>query len=322
MARIKIGSFRPTLETLEGREMMDAGLGHGLQLPVLRPAVGGAGQVGHVRLLHHQLNTLEQDKGYVRAHAEDLVQKWVLDPQVAAGNVSSMVIRNTTVRTTPSAIIVDFQVDYSVWRRPAGKNQVWHLETATGTLSMHFSPVWHGADKFYASHSVSHHAMDQGSGLFPNDKVDLKLLVSSMERCSIRKIWTDERIDMRKFTTNVLNKAEEVWKKLYPAHVPGSFKGNGYSVLPDGTLRVFLYTDNRPFNPETGIGRGELWLDFKADQAQVASGSLKLIGFQYGFWRAGHWTKWDNTEPLAAQFRAANWACEITHEPNPFPRGS
>ena len=44
-------SFRPTLESLEGREMMDAGLGHGLQPPVLRPAVGGAGQVGHVRLL-------------------------------------------------------------------------------------------------------------------------------------------------------------------------------------------------------------------------------------------------------------------------------
>src|SRR5262245_2675956 len=44
-------SFRPTFEALEGREMMDAGLGHGLPLPVARPALGGADPAGQVRLL-------------------------------------------------------------------------------------------------------------------------------------------------------------------------------------------------------------------------------------------------------------------------------
>src|SRR5262245_55252980 len=44
-------SFRPTFEALEGREMMDAGFGHVLQLPVALPAFGGADPGGHVPML-------------------------------------------------------------------------------------------------------------------------------------------------------------------------------------------------------------------------------------------------------------------------------
>ncbi|HEY7315584.1 MAG TPA: hypothetical protein VH643_40020 [Gemmataceae bacterium] len=43
-------SFRPMLESLESREMMDAGLGYGLQLPLAQPT-GGAPQLALVRQL-------------------------------------------------------------------------------------------------------------------------------------------------------------------------------------------------------------------------------------------------------------------------------
>src|SRR4051812_31028004 len=44
-------SFRPTLESLEDRHMLDAGFGYGLQLPVLLPADAWADQASQVRLL-------------------------------------------------------------------------------------------------------------------------------------------------------------------------------------------------------------------------------------------------------------------------------
>src|SRR6516162_415882 len=51
MARLTIGrpSFRPMLESLENREMMDAGFGHGLQIPLAQPT--GGNQLALVRQL-------------------------------------------------------------------------------------------------------------------------------------------------------------------------------------------------------------------------------------------------------------------------------
>ena len=42
------GRFRPTLEVLEAREMMDAGLGGAIMAPVPQPGRGAAPDVGHV----------------------------------------------------------------------------------------------------------------------------------------------------------------------------------------------------------------------------------------------------------------------------------
>src|SRR5262249_9081820 len=44
-------SFRPTLETLENREMMDAGIGFALQVPLAQPTGGNATQMALVRPL-------------------------------------------------------------------------------------------------------------------------------------------------------------------------------------------------------------------------------------------------------------------------------
>jgi hypothetical protein len=44
-------SFRPMLESLENREMMDAGLGYGLQIP-LGQSTGGGNQLALVRQLY------------------------------------------------------------------------------------------------------------------------------------------------------------------------------------------------------------------------------------------------------------------------------
>src|SRR5262245_10917602 len=46
-------SFRPTVEGLEGRQLMDAGIGHALLAPMAPPAVGDD-QPGHVRILGGQ----------------------------------------------------------------------------------------------------------------------------------------------------------------------------------------------------------------------------------------------------------------------------
>jgi hypothetical protein len=51
--------FRPTLEGLEDRQLMDAGFGHALLAPMLPTAGGGAGQDGHVRILGGQQQSVD-----------------------------------------------------------------------------------------------------------------------------------------------------------------------------------------------------------------------------------------------------------------------
>ena len=69
------------------------------------------------------------------------------------------------------------------------------------------------------------------------------------------------------------------------------------------------YTDDRPFNPKIHFGRGELWLDFKADDAQVASGGLNLIEVHQGHWQASQWRSTDGSmhPEVRTKFLAAKY---------------
>src|SRR5262249_35375629 len=76
---------RPTLEALEGREMMDAGLGHGLQLPVALPASGGADPAGQVRLLTPTADVSQDGMSRALAQLEALDGREMRDAGIGHG---------------------------------------------------------------------------------------------------------------------------------------------------------------------------------------------------------------------------------------------
>src|SRR5262249_25968328 len=56
----------------------------------------------------------------------------------------------------------------------------------------------------------------------------------------------------------------------------------------DGGFKVLMYTDKNEFNPmwkegATTPGRGEIWLTFKYDDAQLSKGFLTLSNIRQGY---------------------------------------
>src|SRR5262249_50630103 len=114
-------------------------------------------------------------------------------------------------------------------------------------------------------------------------------------------IWR-HRFDENVFADNVIRQAEKLWGVK-----EGTFEKCKIERI-DGGFRVLMYTDNNPFNPmgytdvlrNPPVGRGELWLTFKYDDAQLATGSLKVSEIRQGY----HWIVWLGGEaPSLQQWR-------------------
>jgi hypothetical protein len=107
--------------------------------------------------------------------------------------------------------------------------------------------------------------------------------------------------DEKTFANNVLRQAEKIY---------GVTEGTFALCKPewiDGGIKVLMYTDNKPFNPDSGTGRGELWLTFRYDPAHVAKGFVKVSDIHQGYWSSGRWTNTDIDTKVGNQILAAEW---------------
>jgi hypothetical protein len=110
-----------------------------------------------------------------------------------------------------------------------------------------------------------------------------------------------QRFDEKTFVNNVLRQAEKIH----------GVKEGTYELCMiqriDGGIKVLIYTDNKPFNPDSGVGRGELWLTFKYNDADLARGSMKMDAITQGYWSSGKWTTTEIDKDVLNLLRAAEW---------------
>jgi hypothetical protein len=166
---------------------------------------------------------------------------------------------------------IEFKVDYH--------HEVFGSGKTTGTLYLWFSPTWNGEAKVYKIHTPSHFNMDQGWRINVN-KVEAYLNALCKEN-TIETAGLDGNV----FVNNVLRQAEKMYRVQ-----EGTYELNKVERI-DGGIKVFIYTDKSPFNPQwndsTGKypkGRGELWLTFKYDDAQLAKGFVQVSEIKQGYW--------------------------------------
>jgi hypothetical protein len=81
-------SFRPTVEGLEDRQLMDAGIGHALPAP-MAPTAGGDDQPGHDRILGGQQQSADALPVQPAAVGDVSLRQFLSAPQMDTGLVAS-----------------------------------------------------------------------------------------------------------------------------------------------------------------------------------------------------------------------------------------
>jgi hypothetical protein len=109
------------------------------------------------------------------------------------------------------------------------------------------------------------------------------------------------RLDEKILVNNVLRQAEKIY---------GVKEGTFGPCMPrrmDGGIGFLIYTNNKPFNPDSGTGRGELWLTFRYTDADIAKGFVKVNWAIQGYWSSGKWTTTEIDKGVLNLLRAAEW---------------
>src|SRR5262245_1492825 len=327
------------LEALDGREMRDAGLGHGLQLPVARPAFGGAAPAGHVPVLgtsapgatqapraalpRAQLDRVFADLGHqglpqgqqspsVQAdsqHVQDVAEQ-ILKEKIIDGSKNRWLFVGASragMEVQGDQIKVRFQVAYGFIRGIEGYPMCEVEFTFQGKNT--------GGVKRYDL--VGAGLRDWNGFTFVGNQFEPVAKEIFRNVLGANGIWR-HRFDENVFTNNVIRQAEKLWGAR-----EGTFQLNRVERI-DGGFKVLIYTDNNPFNPRGAdvskppVGRGELWLTFKFDDAQLATGSLKVSEIRQGYrWVYDRFPvdqpwedKWRDTTDasLHARLRGADWS--------------
>lgn len=136
----------------------------------------------------------------------------------------------------------------------------------------------------------------------------------------------EARLDLNTFCNNVVRQSEILLENRVGSHEKCLIEPIA------GGVKVIVYTDHRTFNPRVYIpnkdygrtkpdspGRGEVWLIFKYDDAQLARGFLTLSELRQGYHFTNYWNKtfgqgehhyWEDTgNPwLQSQLRNAQWS--------------
>jgi hypothetical protein len=226
--------------------------------------------------------TTRQDMELVKNEATKLVQQKIVNEL----HLRRIVDTTVTFHQDQNQISVVFKVAYQSIH--AGVPMPENMD-AHGTIALNFSPMWYGNQKVYKIHSPSQANFDRG------DAAQLwRKIAPAMDRICADRITTSNRFDEQAFTNNVLRQAE----KLYGVS-EGTFQLNKVERI-DGGFMFIIYTDHNEYNPRSDyneynpdstkrvgpdrLGRGELWLTFKYDEAQVRSGAVQLTEVRQGFW--------------------------------------
>jgi hypothetical protein len=323
-----LGTFRPTLESLETRQMMDAGLGSNLQLPI-GPPMGGTPQHSLVsqlattiqetaqqvrQLAAFGLQTIQATQAAVQDHIDqafavlgrqgpppDLPHgppRGLLQGQQEAPSVQGDVkhVREEARKFLNDKIIEGGkncwglkadQIDY--------KNEKVDGNRITIGFYVHFdhwgSPQEAKVDFIFQGKNTGGVKQYElvGAGLhdwknmFGAGDTMFEGVAKEMFRNKVGSIEC-QRFDENTFVNNVIRQSEVMY---------GSKLGEHTECMReriDGGFKVLIYTDHKPFMPilsgapRGAVGRGELWLTFKYDDAQLAKGFVNVSDIRQGFW--------------------------------------
>jgi hypothetical protein len=288
-------SFRPTLEGLEGREMMDAGLGSGLPLPVAPPPAYGAPQLGQVRLLDGpavgaaQAPTAELPQSMPQGQQQSpFVQSDINRlTEVSRTNLNSMInrganvwglttnVKGSTSEVDGNRITITFHLE--------------HATLAAGNQQCHVKFIFEGKNlggvKEYNLVGAGLHDWKGAFGGGNNFEAEAKNLFQK----------NGGKIECQRFNEEAfVNKV--IWAlKMGHSHFSGAYLKHWERI--DGGIRIYLYTDNNPLNPRAGTGRGELHLTFKFDDTQLGKGALQLSDIRQGY-SYEKFVRWGNGGPF------------------------
>jgi hypothetical protein len=323
-----LATFRPTLESLETRQMLDAGLGSNLQLPI-GPSMGGTPQHS---LVNHLATTVQETTQQVRQLATSVLQstqaalqghidqafaafgRQGLPQSMAPGGAQAGL--HSDYRYGDSKQVIQeaqkFLQDKIIDGGPAGFN-LWFLKgnaqlaskeidgdkikvsfkvaytrllDSDGTCHVDFTFQGKNAGGVKAYHLVRAGLRDwQGQGPL-GDFVGGKFegVAKDLFNSQVFSI-TCHRFEEWHFADNAIRQAEQIYGVK-----EGTFQKNRVERI-DGGARLYIYTDKNEFNPKQKLGgsqptgRGELWLTFKYDDADLASGKIQLTEVRQGY----HW---------------------------------
>src|SRR5262249_32021546 len=305
MARIKIEalrpgarprSFRPSLEGLEDRQLLASHMAAALLVsnpPALDPAyVGqltpGAGHDLRPRLMQDQqlTNSVQADRAKVVSEAERFLKEHIIGDGLANGRMSNRWGLSKDSRLSISKVEVvgqEIKVSFEVYYRN---------ETDPCRVQLNFAGKNEGGAKVYRLVGAGLHDYKY-SILTPfGDPGAFEAVAKELFNNKMGGKIECHRFDETTFANNVVRQAE----KLYGVK-EGTFQKNFVERI-DGGFKVLMYTDNNPFNPmqnidsqDLPVGRGEIWLTFKYDDAQLAKGSVQVSEIRQGY----HWQKYDRT---------------------------
>jgi hypothetical protein len=222
-----------------------------------------------------QAASVQGDSGHVKDVAEALLKERVIGggPVSNRWNLHKDPVHSST-KVEGDQVTVTFDVGY-------GLNP---FERYRSTVSFTFQGKNTGGIKEY---DLAGAGLDHWDGLGVV-KGQFEGVAKELFRAGVGKIVC-QRFDENAFAANAVRQAEG----LYGAWV-GTFTKNFVERI-DGGFKVLIYTDNREFNPllwsrsgglgehENMRGRGELWLTFKYDDAQLAQGFVKVSEIRQGF---------------------------------------
>jgi hypothetical protein len=282
-------SFKPTFDTLEAREVMDAGLGGALSGPTGRPNVDAppahvrefrtAAEIpvdytalGRTAEVQTVVTTAKQDAEFVMNEVARLIEQKLI-PQLPSLASAKLVGRANSVHSE-THIRLDFQIRYSGhnWGAIGGNTDY------IGTISLHCFSTWQGGIKVY---KLSH----QSLGNFEHSpQMKWETVGHALDAMvANNQVKTNNTFDANKFADGVAKRAESQGRGTRQLGV------GGYAVHHieafDGGIRIHVKAGTKPgFNYHV-YG---LVLEFKFDNADVQAGSLKLTNVSSGSWYGGH----------------------------------
>jgi hypothetical protein len=307
-----VRKFKPTFDSLESRELMDAGLGGALTGLVARPQVDAP--AAHVRELAPMAqspvqilgmdqvltqapkgdaprgdaprgdaprgagvpvvpSTTQEDAEGIKNDAASLIQQKLIPQLSTLAHAKLMESKASVVSDT--VIRLTFKVRYTdtIYGSVDGSTDYY------GTISLDAVETWWGPTKGYKLTNASLDNFDRSRWLKSAD-------VSS----GVNKVIADNPLRGAKIQFNTQKFAEGVAKQAESICRGMDQKGTGGYVVDgvewiEGGLRVRVQAGTRSGYPQERYG---LIFHFKYNSADLKAGSVRLTNLQSGAWFAGH----------------------------------